>query len=265
LVFEYGDLLFKAFREQWNCFKAQRKEVLLSIESRTSADAGTESEKEKSDGAKRKKKSGPKQQKAEAKKYYVVAVGRKTGVFTTWDEAGRSVSKYSGCVFKSFKHKAEAKAWLWEKRRQQPRRRRRAPSSGDRFLFRPNKQSFRPNTKPGPNTKLPPKEPMRRLWLERAKEAIFFARNTKAFRPCARLDAKQIRWCEGRGVVRWALGGRMHGNPRLAPSECTAILHLLSFSFRFPSSFLFPMPPHCLEHRCLLYSGFGKQVFDRIG
>jgi viroplasmin and RNaseH domain-containing protein len=47
-----------------------------------------EAEKEKSDAAKRKNK--PK--KVEVKKYYAVAVGRKTGVFTTWDEADRSVN-----------------------------------------------------------------------------------------------------------------------------------------------------------------------------
>jgi hypothetical protein len=128
LLFELADLLFRAFREQWNCFKENRQEVLLSIESRNSADAGAEPEKEKSDAAKRKNKSGPKR---EVKKYYAVAVGRKTGVFTTWDEADRSVNKYSGSIFKGFKHKAEAKAWLWEKRRQQPRSRRRAHSSSD--------------------------------------------------------------------------------------------------------------------------------------
>jgi hypothetical protein len=132
LVFEYCDLLFKVFREQWSCFKEQRKEVLLSVESRTSTGADAESETDKSDEAKRNTRlPRPKPKKVDAKKYYAVAVGRKTGVFTTWDEAERSVSKYSGCVFKSFKHKAEAKTWLWEKRRQQPRRRRRAHSSDD--------------------------------------------------------------------------------------------------------------------------------------
>jgi hypothetical protein len=34
LVFEYCDLLFKAFREQRSCFKEQRKEVLLSLDTR---------------------------------------------------------------------------------------------------------------------------------------------------------------------------------------------------------------------------------------
>jgi hypothetical protein len=70
LVFELADLLFRVFCEQWDCFKAQRQGVLLSLESRNSADAGAEPEKEKSDSAKRKNK--PK--KGEVRKYYAVAV-----------------------------------------------------------------------------------------------------------------------------------------------------------------------------------------------
>ena len=97
LVFELADLLFKVFREQWHRFKAQRQEVLLSIKGSNSADAEAEAEKEKSEEAKRKNK--PK--KGEVRKYYAVAVGRKTGVFTSWDEADRSVHKFQGCVFKS--------------------------------------------------------------------------------------------------------------------------------------------------------------------
>jgi hypothetical protein len=99
--------------------------VVLSVKEgldRGAADAEAEAEKKKSEEAKRKNK--PK--KVEAKKYYAVAVGEKTGVFTTWDECDRSVNKYPGCLFKSFKRRSEARAWLWEKRRQQqqPRRRR---------------------------------------------------------------------------------------------------------------------------------------------
>jgi hypothetical protein len=123
LVFEMADLLFRVFREQWNRFKAHRQEVMLSVKEgldRGAADAEAEAEKKKSEEAKRKNK--PK--KVEAKKYYAVAVGEKTGVFTTWDECDRSVNKYPGCLFKSFKRRSEARAWLWEKRRQQPRRRR---------------------------------------------------------------------------------------------------------------------------------------------
>jgi hypothetical protein len=133
LVFEYCDLLFKALREQWSCFQEQHKAMLLSEKSRTGAVADAESEREKSNEAKRKPPRS-KPQKVEAKntkKYYAVAVGRKTGVFDSWDEADRSVTRYSGSIFKGFKHKAEANSWLWEKRRQQPCRRRRADSRSD--------------------------------------------------------------------------------------------------------------------------------------
>jgi hypothetical protein len=89
LVFEYCDLFFKAFREQWNGFKEQHKALLLSVKSRTVAGADAESEREKSAESKRKPPRS-KPQKVEATKYYAVAVGRKTGVFTTWDEADRA-------------------------------------------------------------------------------------------------------------------------------------------------------------------------------
>jgi hypothetical protein len=99
LVFEYCGLLFKAFREQWNCFfKDQYKALMLSVESRTGdgADAEKCADAAAWDETKRNKSSRTKPQKVGPTKYYAVAVGRTTGVCTTWDEAGRSVSKYSG-------------------------------------------------------------------------------------------------------------------------------------------------------------------------
>jgi hypothetical protein len=87
LVFEYCDLLFKAFREQWSCFKEQRKEaVLLSLGSRTSAGAGTESEGGKSDKAKRKKMSGAPSRRRPM---------RRSGT-TRWPSAGRLESSLLG-------------------------------------------------------------------------------------------------------------------------------------------------------------------------
>ncbi|MDY6989900.1 MAG: ribonuclease H family protein [Thermodesulfobacteriota bacterium] len=44
------------------------------------------------------------------KKFYVVWVGRETGVFTTWSSCKRSVDKFSGARYKSFPTLAEAKA-----------------------------------------------------------------------------------------------------------------------------------------------------------
>ena len=38
-----------------------------------------------------------------AKKYYAVRAGRKTGVFTTWDECKSAVSGFSGAAYKLYK------------------------------------------------------------------------------------------------------------------------------------------------------------------
>lgn len=45
-------------------------------------------------------------------KYYAVAKGRKTGIFTTWDDCQDQVKGFSGAVFKSFCTEKEAKRFL---------------------------------------------------------------------------------------------------------------------------------------------------------
>lgn len=45
-------------------------------------------------------------------KFYAVARGRKTGIFTSWSEAERQVKGFAGARFKSFKTKQEALAFL---------------------------------------------------------------------------------------------------------------------------------------------------------
>ncbi|MCL1125830.1 ribonuclease H family protein [Shewanella surugensis] len=45
-----------------------------------------------------------------AKKFYVVWAGRKTGIFTQWDETKKQVDHFAGAKYKSFKTEAEAKA-----------------------------------------------------------------------------------------------------------------------------------------------------------
>ena len=47
-----------------------------------------------------------------AKKFYAVKNGNTPGIFETWDECKKSVDGYSGAVFKSFKTKDEALAFL---------------------------------------------------------------------------------------------------------------------------------------------------------
>ena len=47
-----------------------------------------------------------------AKKYYAVKVGKTTGIFETWEECEESVKGFPGALYKSFKDKAEAYAYL---------------------------------------------------------------------------------------------------------------------------------------------------------
>ncbi len=51
-----------------------------------------------------------------SKKYYAVAKGRETGVFTSWKECEKQIKGFSGALYKSFKTKEEAEAvmslWL---------------------------------------------------------------------------------------------------------------------------------------------------------
>lgn len=45
-------------------------------------------------------------------KYYAVAQGRKTGIFTSWPEAEQQVKGFAKAVYKSFKTRQEAEAFL---------------------------------------------------------------------------------------------------------------------------------------------------------
>lgn len=45
-------------------------------------------------------------------KFYAVKVGRKEGIFTSWDECRSYVDGYSGAVFKSFTTKSEAQEYM---------------------------------------------------------------------------------------------------------------------------------------------------------
>ncbi|EMS77195.1 ribonuclease HI [Desulfotignum phosphitoxidans] len=45
-------------------------------------------------------------------KYYAVATGRTTGIFTTWPEAKAQVEGFPGAVYKSFKTREQAEAFL---------------------------------------------------------------------------------------------------------------------------------------------------------
>lgn len=47
-----------------------------------------------------------------AVKYYAVAVGKKTGIYTKWDECKAMVHGFPGAVYKSFKTPEEAEAFL---------------------------------------------------------------------------------------------------------------------------------------------------------
>lgn len=45
-------------------------------------------------------------------KFYAVRKGKKTGIFTTWDECKKQVMRYSGAEYKSFKNKEDAEEYL---------------------------------------------------------------------------------------------------------------------------------------------------------
>lgn len=47
-----------------------------------------------------------------AEKYYAVKTGLKTGIFNSWEECRANVHGYSGAVYKSFKTREEALAFL---------------------------------------------------------------------------------------------------------------------------------------------------------
>ena len=46
------------------------------------------------------------------RKFYAVAVGHKTGIFSTWDECKKQVDGYSGAKHKGFYSGQEAQAYL---------------------------------------------------------------------------------------------------------------------------------------------------------
>ena len=41
-------------------------------------------------------------------KFYAVKIGRKPGIYLTWDECKQQVDKFKGAVYKSFNSKDEA-------------------------------------------------------------------------------------------------------------------------------------------------------------
>ena len=47
-----------------------------------------------------------------AVKYYAVAVGKKPGIYTKWDECKAMVHGFPGAVYKSFKTLEEAETFL---------------------------------------------------------------------------------------------------------------------------------------------------------
>jgi viroplasmin and RNaseH domain-containing protein len=45
-------------------------------------------------------------------KFYAVAIGHKAGIYMSWEECKLQVHKFKGAIYKSFKTKDEAKAFL---------------------------------------------------------------------------------------------------------------------------------------------------------
>ena len=60
------------------------------------------------------------QRRARRSRFYAVAVGRRPGIFNTWDDAYQQVYRYSGAVHKSFKTLEEAFVWMYDNRLSPP-------------------------------------------------------------------------------------------------------------------------------------------------
>lgn len=56
---------------------------------------------------------------ANAKKWYAVKIGRKTGIFETWEACKKQTHGFPGAVFKSFFTKEEAEAFVSGKKQQE--------------------------------------------------------------------------------------------------------------------------------------------------
>lgn len=51
-------------------------------------------------------------------KYYAVKVGKKTGLFSTWDECKENITGFKGAVYKSFSNKEDALDFLNDKEKE---------------------------------------------------------------------------------------------------------------------------------------------------
>ncbi|MBR5318013.1 MAG: ribonuclease H family protein [Peptococcaceae bacterium] len=71
-----------------------------------------------------------------AQKFYAVKQGRKTGLFTSWDDCKAQVQGYSGAVYKSFTTLDEAQAYLWgQPETQKPQPAAEAPAEGEMVAY----------------------------------------------------------------------------------------------------------------------------------
>lgn len=72
-----------------------------------------------------------KRQLQRSSRYYVVAVGRRNGIFDNWDDAHEQVYRYSGAVHKSFATLEEAFIYMYDKRVTPPAKREMFPCMRD--------------------------------------------------------------------------------------------------------------------------------------
>eukprot|EP00934_Nitzschia_sp_Nitz4_P004842 Nitzschia sp. Nitz4//scaffold27_size158506//132088//133248//NITZ4_002620-RA/size158506-snap-gene-0.205-mRNA-1//1//CDS//3329545548//4832//frame0 len=82
------------------------------------------------------------------KKYYAVAVGRKVGVFDTWDECKEQTNGFSGAVFKSFGSKGDAEGFVQS---------RLSSRKSQAVATQPKKRKEAPQDSPAESTARPPK------------------------------------------------------------------------------------------------------------
>lgn len=51
-------------------------------------------------------------------KYYAVRKGRNPGIYTSWDSCLKEVKGFSGAIYKAFKTKSEAEAFMKDEEKQ---------------------------------------------------------------------------------------------------------------------------------------------------
>jgi hypothetical protein len=130
LLLNYCNLVRTAHGDQRREFEEEAAEMLPAARSLAEAAEAEKLEearkaKDLADAEAKRKLAEQRKKKGKPKKYYAVAVGRSTGIYTDWDEVESYVCGFSGSAHKSLKGRREAEKWYVKKRRLHRHRRQR--------------------------------------------------------------------------------------------------------------------------------------------